>query len=112
MSDKRVDAGGRWRNQVVAFRMSPEENRALDMHVKLSGLSKQDYIISRVLQQDVVVNGNPRVFKALRSQLEDVVTELRRLQDQSEMDLLLEQTLYILAVTCEGMMTEPEEEWG
>ena len=31
----------RWRNVVVAFRMSPEEAQELNVKVSLSGLSKQ-----------------------------------------------------------------------
>lgn len=69
MSKKNRDEHNRWRNKTVAFRMSPEEAQLLDDYVKLSGLNKQDYIISRVLQRDVIVKGNPRVYKALRNEL-------------------------------------------
>ena len=40
MSEKRLDAKNRWRNVVVAFRMSPEEAQELNVKVSLSGLSK------------------------------------------------------------------------
>ena len=36
-----LDQQGRWRNKVVAFRMSPEEDEVLEAKVKLSGLTKQ-----------------------------------------------------------------------
>ena len=39
-----LDQQGRWRNKVVAFRMSPEEEEVLEAKVKLSGLTKQEYI--------------------------------------------------------------------
>ena len=42
MSEKRLDAKNRWRNVVVAFRMSLEEAQELNVKVALSGLSKQD----------------------------------------------------------------------
>ena len=58
MSAKNRDEHNRWRNKTVAFRMSPEEAKLLDEFVKLSGLNKQDYLISRVLQREVVVQGN------------------------------------------------------
>ena len=45
MSEKRLDAKNRWRNVVVAFRMSPEEAQELNVKVSLSGLSKQDYVL-------------------------------------------------------------------
>ena len=47
MSEKRLDAKNRWRNVVVAFRMSPEEAQELNVKVSLSGLSKQMCIRDR-----------------------------------------------------------------
>lgn len=46
--------------------------------MQLSVLTKQDYITRRLIHKDVVVQGNPRVFKALRNQLADVLSELQR----------------------------------
>ena len=64
-----LDQQGRWRNKVVAFRMSPEEDEVLEAKVKLSGLTKQEYIIRRLTDREVTVVGNPRVYKALRDQM-------------------------------------------
>lgn len=63
MSMKNLDNHNRWRNKTVAFRVSPEEDEQLEVFVKLSGLTKQDYITRRLLCHDVVVQGNPRVYK-------------------------------------------------
>ena len=79
MSAKNLDEHNRWRSKTVAFRMSPEEADMLDKFVKLSGLTKQDYLIDRVLQRDVKVQGNPRVFKALGNELTSISNELKRL---------------------------------
>lgn len=99
MSLKNKDPKNRWRNKTVAFRMSPEESEQLDIFAKLSGLSKQDYLISRVLQKEVIVTGNPRVYKMLRNQLVEVVEELKRLEKiDSEHDELFEIILYITEV--------------
>lgn len=62
MSAKCLDQQGRWRNKVVAFRMSPEEDELLETAVRLSGLTKQDYIIRRLQEKEVTVTGNPRVY--------------------------------------------------
>ena len=64
----------------MAFRVSDEENAQIDLAVKLTGLTKQDYITRRLLCKDVVVQGNPRIFKALRDQLSAVLAELRRIE--------------------------------
>ena len=69
MSAKCLDQQGRWRNKVVAFRMSPEEDELLETAVRLSGLTKQDYIIRRLQEKEVTVTGNPRVYKALKNEL-------------------------------------------
>ena len=70
MSAKVLDTKGRFRGKIVSFRCSEEENAALDVAVQLSGLTKQDYIISRGLQRDIVVKPNPRVYKeALKDRL-------------------------------------------
>ncbi|MEF9972416.1 MAG: hypothetical protein RSC06_06645 [Clostridia bacterium] len=63
MSKKNKDEHNRWRNKIVSFRMSPDEAELLDHYVHLSGLNKQDYLISRVLQREIVVNGNPPYIK-------------------------------------------------
>ena len=80
MSAKNLDKHNRWRNKTVAFRVSPEEDEQLEIFVKLSGLTKQDYITRRLLERDVVVQGNPRVYKALRDELATVLGELRRIE--------------------------------
>ena len=74
-----LDQQGRWRNKVVAFRMSPEEDEVLEAKVKLSGLTKQEYIIRRLTDREITVVGNPRVYKALRDQMKLIYQELQRL---------------------------------
>ena len=73
MSVKNLDRHNRWRNKTVAFRVSPDEDREIETAVRLSGLTKQDYITRRLLCRDVVVQGNPRVYKALRNELAAVL---------------------------------------
>ena len=98
MSAKNRDEHNRWRNKTVAFQMSPEEAKLLDEFVKLSGLNKQDYLISRVLQREVVVQGNPRVYKALRNELIDLTNQLKNINQLDEEFLsVLKQSLTILS---------------
>lgn len=86
MSLKNRDDHNRWRNKTVAFRVSPEEDKQIETYVQLSGLTKQDYITRRLTHKDIVVQGNPRVFKALRNQLADVLTELQRIEAGGEVN--------------------------
>ena len=103
MSAKNLDNHNRWRNRQVAFRLSPEEAELLDTYVRLSGLTKQDYITRRLLNRDIVVQGNPRVYKALRDQLAAVLGELRRMEAGGGVDDELLATIRLITVTLGGM---------
>lgn len=80
MSAKNVDNRNRWRNITVGFRVSPEENEQINTAVRLSGLPKQEYCYRRCLDRDIIVQGNPRVYKALKNELAAVLTELKRIE--------------------------------
>lgn len=108
--DKNVDNKGRWRNKTVAFRVSEEEAKLLDDCVRLSGLTKQDYIIRRLLHREVVVQGNTRVYKALRNQMADIYTELQRITQESEISDEFQYTLQLVAETLNGLKEEGEWE--
>ena len=106
MSAKNMDNHSRWRNRTVAFRVSDEENAQIDLAVKLTGLTKQDYITRRLLCKDVVVQGNPRVYKALRDQFTAVLDELRRIEAGEEVNDELLDTINLIASIMDGMKEE------
>lgn len=103
MSRKNRDEHNRWRNKTVAFRVSPEEDEQIEIAVKLTGLTKQDYITRRLLCRDVVVQGNPRVFKALRNQLAAVLEQLQRIEAGKGVDDDLLDTIQMIAAIMDGM---------
>ena len=92
MSAKCMDKHNRWRSKTVGFRVSPEEDALIEAAVSLSGLTKQDYIVKKLTDKEIVVMGNPRVFKALKKELEKVLGELERIANAVEVhpDLLEE----------------------
>ena len=108
MSVKVLDRQGRWRNKVVAFRVSPEEDEQLEAAVRLSGLTKQDYIIHCLQEKEVVVVGNPRVYKALKNQMAAIYEELKRLKTLSPDNDELLYTLQVIAITLYGLKGEDE----
>lgn len=79
MSAKNRDHHNRWRNITVGFRVSPEENEQLNKAEALSGLPKQEYCYRKCMDNSITVTPNPRIFKALKTELDDVWTELRRI---------------------------------
>lgn len=108
MSLKNRDEHNRWRNKTVAFRVSPEEDKQIETYVRLSGLTKQDYITRRLTHSDIVVQGNPRVFKALRNQLADVLTELQRIEAGGEVNDELLDLIELIADIFGGLKEESE----
>ena len=92
----------------MAFRVSPDEDREIETAVRLSGLTKQDYITRRLLCRDVVVQGSPRVYKALRNQMADIYEELKRLERCSEANDELLYTIQLIAETMNGLRGESE----
>ena len=103
MSLKNRDNKNRWRNKTVAFRVSPEEDAQIETAVRLSGLTKQDYITRRLMCREVVVQGNPRVYKALRNELAAVLAELQRIEAGAGVDEELMDNIELIAAILDGM---------
>lgn len=104
MSDRVLDRHGRWRSRTIAFRISPEEDAALNEKVRLSGLTKQDYIINRALEKDVVVMGNPRVHKALSEKMTEILQRLKDLpEDRKPVEPEFWEIIQLVAETMVGL---------
>ena len=101
--EKTLDNKGRWRNVIISFRMSPQERDDLNVRVKLSGLTKQDYIIKRLSERDIVVQPNTRVYKALRNQMAELLSELKRIENGADIDSDLLDIFQIMTQTYNGL---------
>ena len=108
MSAKNVDKYNRFRSITVGFRVSPEEFEELNRAVALSGLPKQEYCYRKCMNRDVVVQGNPRVYKQLKVNLEMVLSELKRIEDGAEIDAELLETIRLINTTLYGLKGECE----
>ena len=69
---KSKDSKGRWRNRTVAFRVSQREWEMIDGMVSLSGLQKQDYILRKLMDWEVTIQGSSRIYKALKLQMDKI----------------------------------------
>ncbi|MBO7677828.1 MAG: DUF1778 domain-containing protein [Erysipelotrichaceae bacterium] len=104
MSHKVYDGHVRWRNKHVTFHMSEEEAEELNRAVAVSGLTKQDYLISRVLGRDITVIPNSRVYKLLLEQMQSVVSELKdAIENNKDIDPYLKETAYLMVDTLNQM---------
>ena len=103
MFKKNVDKHNRFRSLTVAFRVSPEENEQINTAVALSGLPKQEYCYRRCLNRDIVVQGNPRVYKALKNHMETILNELKRIEAGQSVDEDLLENINLITVILGGM---------
>ena len=94
MSAKNVDRHNRFRSITVGFRVSPEEQEELNRAVALSGLPKQD----------------PRVHKALKTQMMAILAELERIAAGDSVPDELLSTIDLIAVTMQGLKGEDANE--
>jgi len=81
---KKKDDKNRWRNKTISFRVSPEEATKLDKLVELSGLTKQDYIVSKLADTTIMVYPSPRILKALQGQIADLSNQLQEIPVDSD----------------------------
>ena len=103
MTAKARDNHGKWRSKTVSFNASPEEQAQIGAFAAMAGMTKQAYCLSRLLQRDVVVTVNPRVHKALKNQLDQLILEFQRLTDATEISPYTLEVLDYLAHIYDGM---------
>lgn len=103
MSRKNRDEKNRWRNITIGFRVSPQENLQINRMVKLSGLTKQEYLTSNMLKQAYIVKGNPKVYKGLKDTMIEIIEELKRIEKASEIDSEFMEVIKTAMAIYEGM---------
>ena len=96
MSVKNKDPKQHWRCKTVAFRVSPEEDEVLNLKVKTAGMLKQDYIVKRVLEQEITVQPNIKIQRHIINYLGDLAEELSRLEAIPENSYVLDRIQYLL----------------
>ena len=106
MTEKSLDPNGRWRSKTIAFRVSPEEGARIDAQIAMSGLTKQEDIVKRLLDEEVVVVPNSRVQQALQRKAVDIYHELRRIRNGSEISPELEACIRVFSNTFEALGTD------
>ena len=109
MSARNRDDHNRWRSITVGFRVSPEENEQINAAVALSGLPKQEYCYRRCMEREIVVQGNPRVYRALRTHLAAVLEELKRIEAGGKIRDELQETIRLINTTLNGKKGQNDE---
>ena len=110
MPVKNLDSYGRRRSKTIAFRMSTEEVRLLDQLVAVSGMTKQDYIISKLSDTTMKVVPSSRMQKGLEEGMLLINRELLRITNgcevSPELAALTEKVDAIFADLSEGEIAE------
>lgn len=86
MSSKNKDFQKRYRSLTVGFRMSPEEHEVLKAKIKMSGLSKQDYLTQNVINPNINVHGSPVVSKQIMKYLELFIERFNEIETLDELN--------------------------
>ena len=103
MSARNLDKHNRFRSITVGFRVSPEESVMLNKMVALSGLSKQEYCYQKCMSREIVVQGNPKLFKALYTEMEGIYIELQKISAGGNVDPDLLGLIDQINITLHGM---------
>lgn len=70
----------RVRSKTIAFRITPELNEQINLIVAASGMTKQDYITSKLLDLEVTIVPSTYTYAALRDEMREVCRQLNRIR--------------------------------
>ena len=77
LSRKTLDKCGRWRNKNNNFRCSQEEAEIIDSFVKLSGMTRQEYLVTRALQNEIIVMPGIKTTTNLEKEVDKIISLLK-----------------------------------
>lgn len=93
---KKKDEHARKRNQIINFRVSPEEKMLIEKRIAMSGLSRSEFFIQSCLYQKILVKGNVKTFDAIRKEIRSVGGRLEEMiegEPIAEVDLMGTRTI-------------------
>ena len=98
-----IPSHNRFRSQTIAFRVSPEEDKQINIAVSLSGMTKQDYITYKLLDRTINVKVSRKVHRAVYDRLTEVLEQLKRLNDGREIDDELKDNISLITRLVDGL---------
>lgn len=99
----------RKRNKTIAFRATPEENDAVTLLAEAAGMTKQEYIMSKLTDTTVVIRPSTRTIRALKRELAKTCSELERIRKADDMGEELERRVELLLDMVQGLGAEIPE---
>lgn len=98
-----IPSHNRYRSQTIAFRVSPEEDKQINIAVSLSGMTKQDYITYKLLDRTINVKASCKVHRAVYDRLTEVLEQLKRPNDDREIDDELMDNISLITRLVDGL---------
>lgn len=98
-----IPSHNRFRSQTIAFRVSPEEDKQINIAVSLSGMTKQDYITYKLLDRTINVKASCKVHRAVYDRLTEALEQLKRLNDGREIDDELMDNISLITRLIDGL---------
>lgn len=86
----------RRRSKTMAFRCTPEERKLICDMAAWSGMSRQDYIIAKLTDTQVVVKPSVSVQKALKDSMAELTKEVRLAASYGELSESLQQRVELV----------------
>ena len=86
----------RKRSKTMAFRCTPEERKLICDMAAWSGMSRQDYIIAKLTDTQVVVKPSVGVQKALKDSMAELTKEVRLAASYGELSESLQQRVELV----------------
>lgn len=106
MSAKNLDHYERFRSKTVAFRVSPEEWKQVNLMVEVSGMTKQDYLVSKMLDKAITVKGGAKVYRGIVKCLEEIKKELSGVEERGMEEEELMQLVYYVSGVIDRLNSE------
>ena len=110
MSRRNQDNHNRIRSKTIAFRVSPEEDEQLNIAVSLTGLTKQDFIISKLLDRSINVQASCKVHRAVYDRLSELVEQLSRLSNATDIDDELMDNIMLVSSIVDGLYSDKNKQ--
>lgn len=86
MYPQNKDDHNRFRSKTIGFRVSPEEDEQINMAVSLSGLTKQDYIVAKLLDRTIKVQASCKIHRAVIDGINALIEELKKHRNDESID--------------------------
>ena len=110
MSRRNQDNHNRIRSKTIAFRVSPKEDEQLNIAVSLTGLTKQDFIISKLLDRSINVQASCKVHRAVYDRLSELVEQLSRLSNATDIDDELMDNIMLVSSIVDGLYSDKNKQ--